>query len=146
MWHRCAFADRVAIKSIEKDRITLTMKELLGTWEENAKQFCAGQTVSGVVRSIEDYGVFVELAPNLAGLAELRQGVFVGQRASVYIKSLIPEKMKIKLVIIDSFDMRFICPEGPKYFFEGNHIDRWEYSPEGASKKIFTDFTVEKEN
>lgn len=142
----CGDDIKVAIKGIENGRITLTMKELLGTWEQNAERFSAGQTVSGVVRSIEDYGVFVELAPNLAGLAELRQGVFVGQRASVYIKSLIPEKMKIKLVIIDSFDMKFICPERPKYFFEGKRIERWEYSPESSPKKIFTDFGVEKAN
>lgn len=135
---------KVAIKSIENGRITLTMKELLGTWDENAAMFKAGQTVSGTVRSIEDYGIFVELAPNLAGLAELRQGVFVGQRASVYIKSISPDKMKIKLVIIDSFDMKFIAPSPPKYFYNENHIDKWEYSPNDASKKIFTHFGVEK--
>lgn len=56
------------------------------------------------MRSVEHYGVFVELAPNLAGLAEPKDGVKVGQQASVYIKNLIPEKMKIKLIIIDSFD------------------------------------------
>lgn len=131
---------KVAIKSIENGRITLTMKELLGTWEENASLFAAGQTVSGTIRSIEDYGVFVELAPNLAGLAELKSGVFVGQRASVYIKSISPDKMKIKLVIIDSFDMKFMCPASPKYFYDGKHIDRWEYSPRDANKKIFTQF------
>ena len=60
-----------------------------------------GQTVAGVVRSVEDYGIFVELAPNLAGLAELKDGVVAGQTAAVYIKNIIPERMKIKLVIID---------------------------------------------
>ena len=43
------------------------MKELLGTWLENAAAFAAGETVVGLVRSVEPYGVFVELAPNLAG-------------------------------------------------------------------------------
>lgn len=32
--------------------------------------FQPGETVTGTVRSIETYGVFVELTPNLAGLAE----------------------------------------------------------------------------
>ena len=32
-------------------------------------------TVAGIVRSVEPYGVFVELTPNLAGLAELRGNV-----------------------------------------------------------------------
>ena len=51
-------------------RICLSHKELLGTWEENAARFSPGETVGGIIRSVEDYGVFVELAPNLAGLAE----------------------------------------------------------------------------
>ena len=80
---------------IENDKITLSHKELLGTWEENAAMFAPGQTVTGVIRSIEDYGIFVELTPNLAGLAEPRPDVFIGQQASVYIKSIIREKMKI---------------------------------------------------
>lgn len=50
----------------EKNRITLTHRELLGTWEENAAAFCAGDTVPGIVRSVEDYGIFIELTPNLA--------------------------------------------------------------------------------
>ncbi|MBR5310317.1 MAG: S1 RNA-binding domain-containing protein, partial [Oscillospiraceae bacterium] len=51
-------------------RICISHKELLGTWEENAERFSAGETVGGIIRSVEDYGIFVELAPNLAGLAE----------------------------------------------------------------------------
>lgn len=54
--------------------------------------FSTGETVGGIVRSIEPYGIFIELAPNLAGLAEPRENVRVGQAASVYIKALIPEK------------------------------------------------------
>ena len=54
----------------EQDRIVLTLRELLGTWSENAACFAAGETVVGIVRSVEDYGVFIEIAPNLAGLAE----------------------------------------------------------------------------
>ena len=55
------------------------------------------------MRSEEHYGAFVELTPNLAGLAESRDGVEAGQQASVYIKSIIPEKMKIKLILVDAF-------------------------------------------
>ena len=123
----------------ENGRITLSLKELLGTWEQNAALFSQGQTVSGKVRSVESYGIFIELAPNLAGLAELRENVEVGQTASVYIKSLIPDKMKVKLIIIDTFETGS-RPEN-KYFFDGNHIDYWRYSPEGAQKIIETDFT-----
>lgn len=130
---------KAVIKSIENGRISLSHKELLGTWEQNAVNFRAGETVSGIVRSVENYGAFVELAPNLAGLAESKEGVKTGQQASVYIKSIIPEKMKIKLIIIDTFDSRR-SPTAPEYFFEGNHISRFLYSPEGCKKVVETVF------
>lgn len=130
---------RVIIKSIAADgKITLSHKELLGTWEENAALFSAGQTVTGVVRSVEDYGVFVELTPNLAGLAEPREDVSIGQKASVYIKSIIREKMKIKLIIIDSFDSSY-SPE-INYFYTGDSLKEWDYSPEDCCKRISTKF------
>ncbi|MBR7071327.1 MAG: 30S ribosomal protein S1 [Clostridia bacterium] len=126
---------RAVIKNISPDgKITLTHKELLGTWEENVSRFAAGQTVSGVIRSVENYGIFVELTPNLAGLAEPHEQVIVGQQAGVYIKSILPEKMKIKLIIIDSFDA--VAPQAPHYYFEGNHLDEWQYSPKECPKKI----------
>ena len=130
---------RVIIKNIAPDgKITLSHKELLGTWEENAAAFAPGQTVSGVIRSVEEYGIFVELTPNLAGLAEPKSNVFIGQQASVYIKSIIREKMKIKLIIIDSFDASY-SPE-IKYFYSGSSLKEWDYSPEDCYKRISTKF------
>ena len=127
----------------ELGRITLSHKELLGSWEQNAARFQAGETVSGVIRSVEEYGVFVELAPNLAGLAEPRPDARPGQQASVYIKSLIPERMKVKLIIIDSFDAPASAgPEPLTYYVQERHISRWDYSPEGCRKQVFTDFTA----
>ena len=126
---------KAVIKSIENGRISLSHKELLGTWEENVAAFRAGETVSGIVRSVENYGAFVELSPNLAGLAESKDGVRAGQQASVYIKSIIPEKMKIKLIIIDTFDYLY-NPQPPRYYQNGNHIDRFLYSPENSRKRV----------
>ncbi len=128
------------VKSLdEKDRITLSHKELLGTWSENAQLFAVGETVSGVVRSIEDYGIFVELMPNLAGLAEFIPNIEAGETVSVYIKSIIPDKIKIKLVIIDSFKEDFPIKK-IKYFYEGDHIDYFRYTPENCDKLIETFF------
>lgn len=130
---------RAVISNIDQSgRITLSHKELLGTWEENCAAFCQGQTVSGIVRSIEEYGIFVELAANLAGLAEPKEDVKVGQQVSVYIKSIIPEKMKIKLIIIDSFDGE--KQKDIKYFYSGERIETWVYSPENCRKRIETNF------
>lgn len=139
------------VKAIDHDanRIFVSMRELLGTWEENAAGFEVGQTVSGIVRSIESYGVFVELAPNLAGLAEIRDGTrdgeiaTIGEQVAVYIKSIIPDRMKIKLVLIDSYKGDPLT-SGIKYYIDYNsvsHIDRWVYSPKGSKKMIESIFS-----
>lgn len=103
--------------------------------------FHIGETVPGIVRSIEDYGIFIELTPNLAGLAELKDNVFPGQCTSVYIKNIIPEKMKVKLVIIENFDNTNEI-NLPKYFFEGKHMDKFLYSPQSCPKIIETNFSL----
>jgi small subunit ribosomal protein S1 len=121
-------------------RITLSHKELLGSWVENAEQFSPGETVAGIVRSVESYGIFVELSPNLAGLAEPKPGVRPGQQASVYIKSLIPEKMKVKLIIVDAFDAP--CPPRsplPYRITEGR-LRCWRYSPPQSDRVVETVF------
>lgn len=133
------------IKSVDygTGRIYVTHRELLGTWEENAAEFSVGQTVAGIVRSVEPYGIFVELAPNLAGLAERKDGVRVGESCAVYIKSMIPEKMKIKLVLIDS------CEGGaapPKIRYTAaaakeKHLKAWRYSPDACDKVVETVFS-----
>lgn len=126
---------KAIIKSIDSDgKITLSHKELLGTWEQNAAKYSQGATVSGVVRSIESYGFFVELTPNLAGLAEPKEDVYVGQTASVYIKSIIPEKMKIKLIIIDNFDATI--ENNYEYFYKEDKMTEFIYSPPECNKKI----------
>ncbi len=130
---------RVVMKSMQDKRICLTHKELLGTWEENAALFHVGETTCGIVRSVEKYGVFVELMPNLAGLAELKQNVKVGQRTSVYIKALIPEKLKVKLILVDVCEDA-AAPEPLRYFANVSHMDSWVYTPEGAGKRIETVF------
>ncbi len=132
---------RVVVKSIdEQGRITFSHKELLGTWEQNADEFAPGETVPGIVRSVESYGIFVELTPNLAGLAEYSAGISAGCHAGVYIKSMLPERMKIKLIIVDAFEAEYPTPP-IKYFTELDHIDKWVYSPAECSKIIESDFS-----
>ena len=132
----CAIKNRDA-----QGRFVLTIRELLGTWAENAARFTVGETVVGIVRSVEEYGTFVEIAPNLAGLAESCSGLAPGQAVSVYIKNILPEKMKIKLVIVNhalSQPHRFEL----WYFITEGHLDRWVYSTPECPKRIETDFAV----
>lgn len=131
---------QVVLRKREGDKLTFSLKELLGTWSENSECFRAGETVTGIARSVEDYGVFIELAPNIAGLAEPYSGIRPGQRVSVFIKSINPSRMKIKLVIVEAFDEEATRPE-LKYYIDSRHIDRWEYSPYNAMKRIETEFS-----
>ena len=142
---RLAIGDMIytVVRGIDqRGRISVTERELLGTWEENAALFKEGQTVRGIVRSVESYGVFIELTPNLAGLAEYRDDVRIGQTAAVYIKSIIPEKMKIKLIIIDTDES--VAPVTKLNYFldtrNTEHIDYWRYSPLSSTKLIETKF------
>ena len=142
---RLAVGDRLyaVVKSIdERGRVYVTQRELLGSWEENAARFTEGQTVRGIVRSVESYGIFIELTPNLAGLAEYKENVYPEQVAAVYIKSIIPEKMKIKLIIIDTADEER-GRQMPEYYIDPDktaHIDSWTYSPPESKRVIASIF------
>lgn len=126
----------------DQGRLVLTLKELMGTWQQNADCFSPGETVVGIVRSVESYGVFIELAPNLAGLAESCPDLEPGQPVSVYIKSILPDKMKIKLAVVDHHldGPVFFAPH---YFTSEKHLDRWVYSPAACAKQVVTNFCPE---
>lgn len=116
-----------------EDRIRVTHRELLGTWEENARKFSVGMTLPGIVRSIKEYGIFVELSPNFSGLAEVVEDLEEGQRVSVYIKGLVTSRMKCKLLIIGTLPKT--TNNTLDYFLpETGILSRWNYAPEGCSK------------
>ena len=131
---RFAPGQRVPAAVLRKEpsgRICLTHRELLGTWEQNAARIRPGTALRGIVRSIEPYGVFVELAPNLSGLAEPFEGARVGMEASVFVKSIVRDRMKIKLSILDLLPgqgTRLICEED--YMIREGRLTRWQYQPE----------------
>ena len=99
---------QVMVKDIDKEqnRVSFTYKELLGTWEDNIKDFKQGTVVQGIVRETEKLknGIFIELKPNLVGLAEYKDNIEYGQNVDVFIKKIIPEKKKVKLLIFDKFE------------------------------------------
>ena len=107
---------------------------------ENASRYNSGETVRGIIRSVKDYGIFVELQPNLSGLADLKEGFSPGDCVSVFIKSLQPERMKIKLQIIEKLPP--FLPQLPYQITDGQ-IALWRYSPPGFQHDpIETDFTA----
>ena len=94
----------VVVKSIDRktNRVILSYKEMYGTWEENISDFKEGMTVKGIARETEKSknGIFVELKPNLIGMAEYKENIQYGQDINVYIKKIIPERKKVKLIIV----------------------------------------------
>ncbi len=117
----------------QEERVRVTHRELLGTWSENASKFAVGMTITGVVRSIKNYGIFVELSPNFSGLAEVVEGIQEGQRVSVYIKGLLPDKMKCKLLIIGELPQE--KPSPLAYFLPNTgFLSHWDYATEGCQK------------
>ena len=126
------------IKQLDYDtgRIQLSHRELLGTWAENAALFQPGQTVTGIVRSIQEYGAFVELTPNLSGLADPNPDLRVGDAISVYIKAILPERLKIKLVALRKLNPADLPNKPIRYFHTSGHLDRWCYGNDSLSKAV----------
>ena len=114
-------------------RFTLTHKELLGTWLENASLFAPGETVTGYIRGVKDYGMFVELTPNLSGLSDCVEGVEENDAVSVFIKSIRPEQMKIKLQILQKLPDP-LPPAPLDYCLTDGCLQRWAYVPPGCEK------------
>ncbi|MCD8004581.1 MAG: S1 RNA-binding domain-containing protein [Oscillospiraceae bacterium] len=109
-------------------RVLLSHRELLGTWEENAARLAPGMTVQGYVRSLKEYGAFIELFPNLSGLSEPQPGLEEGQRVSVYIKSICPQRRKIKLRVLEQ-----LPPDDAQvpliYVRKSGFLTDWQYAP-----------------
>ena len=107
---------------------------------ENVARFSPGMTVAGWVRGVKSYGTFVELTPNLTGLADQTEGLAEDDRVSVYIKAILPDRMKIKLTLIHRLEPE-PGPEPLSYFITSGQLSRWDYSPPGRlAHKIQTVF------
>ncbi len=94
----------IIVKDInqENGRVILSYKEIFGSWEENASKFEQGTKVKGIIKETEKNknGIFIELTPNLVGMAEYQTGLKYGEEVDVYIKKIDPERKKVKLVIL----------------------------------------------
>lgn len=124
------------------ERIYLSHRELLGTWEENAARFSPGYAVEGIIRGVEPYGTFIELAPNLSGLADADEEAVPGMKANVLIRSIQPDRMKIKLNLLEKS-----AGDGCRHIRRSDYVRtegrllRWQYQPECCLRHcIETDF------
>ena len=83
----------VVVKDIntEKNRVYFSYKEMLGTWDENIRDIQEKTIIPGIIRETEKdkRGIFIELKPNLVGMAEYKEGFEYGQKVEVYVKKII---------------------------------------------------------
>lgn len=94
----------IVVKSIDRDtgRINLSYKETLGSWEDNAHNFTIGMKTKGIIRETEKNknGIFIEITPNLVGMAEYKDGLNYGEKIDIIIKKIDYDKKKVKLIIV----------------------------------------------
>ena len=100
--------------SARRRQIGLSLKALAADpWSTVPERFPAGTTVHGIVRRVEPFGAFVEIAPGLDGLVHIsklvldrrvshaRQAVSVGQEVDVTVLSLDLAKRRIALSMVE---------------------------------------------
>ena len=111
----------------EKSRISLGMKQLTDPpWLRAQKRYKAGDRVMGIVASIVDYGLFVEIEEDIKGLVHVSemdwtsrniqpaQVCSVGDEVEVMILSVDTEKQRISLGMKQ-------CKPNPWIEFAANH-------------------------
>lgn len=137
----------VIIKDIINGRITLSYKELLGTMEENLKAYeiYPRTTVVGKVRNKLDFGIFVELAPNLNGLMKYRDDINVGDTVTVFVTTVNLEKSKIRLLLVSNVDASQYKNNFKNILLDPlpDRIQHWRYSSEESVKVTETIFGEE---
>jgi len=102
----------LAVKNLgnrRKERISLSIKALeRDPWDEIRAQFKPGTVTEGKVGSIEDYGAFVELAPNVRGMVHVsemadrriphpREVVSVGDQVKVAVMEVDTKRKRLRL-------------------------------------------------
>ena len=66
-------------------------------------------------------------SPNLSGLAEYRDDLLPGDRVSVYIKAILPERQKVKLIVIRTLPQDNATPP-IHYYQESGSVSDWSYA------------------
>ena len=108
--------DTIAVKVLsfdkEHEKISLGLKQLISNpWEALSAEFQANAKVKGIVSSINNYGLFVEVAKGVEGLVhiseiswtdrinDLKDKYKVGDEIEVYVVSLDKENRRMSLSV-----------------------------------------------
>ena len=138
---------KVAIyeNDIVNKKITLTHKELLGTWDDAVRQLEAG-IVIGKINTINNNGIFVTLGQNLSGIAYRydKEEIHVGDSVVVAIKGIYRKNTRVQLRIIRISESKYDVPNF-EYLTDisSGHINEWIYNigDENTDKIVKTVFS-----
>ena len=97
----------IAVKHLgdrRKERISLSLKAMeKSPWAEGRERFRAGSVVTGKVEALEDFGAFVELAPNVRGLVHVSE---ISNRRVNHPRDVISAGDEVKVAILEVDDRR----------------------------------------
>ena len=139
----------IAVKDLgerRKERISLSIKAMeKDPWEEIRTQFTPGSVTMGRIEALEEYGAFVELAPNVRGLIHVseladrrvnhpRDVVSVGDEVKVAVLEVDNKRKRLRLSI-----RRAEQVEGDTNLKEFTERQRQEQAAEGAANTSMFD-------
>ena len=101
-----SIGDHVTVKvlSFDKDteKISLGLKQLSSNpWEEVEKNLVVGQRIKGTISSITDYGLFVQVAPNIEGLVHISEISWTDRIENLNSRYKVGEEIEVLLVALD---------------------------------------------
>lgn len=101
-----AIGDQITVKvlSFDKDteKISLGLKQLTpNPWEEVEKNLVVGQKIKGTISSITDYGLFVQVAPNIEGLVHISEISWTDRIENLNTRYKVGDEIEVLLVALD---------------------------------------------
>jgi small subunit ribosomal protein S1 len=99
----------VTVLSFDKDteKISLGLKQLTpNPWEEVEKRLVVGQRIKGTISSITDYGLFVQVAPNIEGLVHISEISWTDRIENLHFRYKVGDEIEVFLVSLDKESRR----------------------------------------
>jgi small subunit ribosomal protein S1 len=99
----------VKILSFDKDneKISLGLKQLdQNPWEKVSETLKEGSRIKGKISSITDYGLFVEVAPNIEGLVHISEISWTSRISNLSNRFKVGEEIEILVVSMDKENRR----------------------------------------
>ena len=137
----------IAVKDLgerRKERISLSIKAMeKDPWDEIRKQFTTGSVMMGRIEALEDFGAFVELAPNVRGLIHVSE---LADRRVNHPRDVVSigEEVKVAVLEVDNKRLRLSIRraeqvEGETNLKEFAERQRREQASEGAANTSMFD-------